>query len=445
MPGGFECASRASQHLRGYRPRRDVPKISAGGSVTTMTLRHAPSAAAVAAATPTTRDRYVDLVRGLSILAVVCGHWLMADIWWKNGRAGGTNALALIHNSWLLTWVLQVMPLFFFVGGFSNSTAWASVRARGEGYASYLAGRVRRLMAPTAIFLVVWTIIANVLIRWLGHPFQVAANLIAQPLWFIGIYLIVVALAPPMLELHKRYRLAVPVALGAIVIGADALRHGLGMPGVGWVNFPAMWLLAQQIGFFYADGSLTRLRKRTLVVVAAAGLGSLVALTSTVYPRSLVGIPGDKMSNMTPPSAAMLAHTIWLVALAMLLRAPAQRWLERPKVWIRVVAVNGLIMTAFLWHLTAMMLGVTIFYPLNFPQPAAGTAFWWITRPVWVGLLGLILAGLVRFLGRYEHAAGGRGSPVAGTAGSAAALGVLVGGVIAFAGGGVAGRPARGR
>ena len=412
-----------------------------------MSVRHATpthrlAATELAAATPATRDRYVDLLRGVSILAVVCGHWLMADIWWKNGHAGGTNALTLIHNSWILTWVLQVMPLFFFVGGFSNSTAWASVRTRGEGYASYLSGRVRRLMGPTAVFLLAWTVIANVLIRWLGAPFEMAANIVAQPLWFIGIYLVVVALAPPMLTLHKRYRIAVPLALGAMIIGADGLRHGLGVPGIGWVNFPAMWLLAQQIGFFYADGSLTRLSRKTFAVAAAVGLGSLVALTASgLYPKSMVGVPGEKMSNMTPPSVAMLAHTIWLVALAMIIRAPAQRWLERRRVWTAVVAVNGLIMTTFLWHLTALLLGVTIFYPLNFPQPDAGTWEWWITRPVWIGLLGLILAGLVRLLLRYENAKGGRGSPATGAIGSAAGMALLVVGVLAFALGGFTGGP----
>jgi Acyltransferase family len=407
-----------------------------------MTVRHAPTARELAAATPETRDRYVDLLRGVSILAVVCGHWLMADIWWRHGHAGGTNALTVIHNSWILTWILQVMPLFFFVGGFSNSTAWSSIRARGEGYASYLAGRVRRLMAPTAIFLSVWVVVANVLIRWLGHPFEEAANVVAQPLWFIGIYLVVVALAPPMLTLHKRYRVAVPVGLTAMIIGADALRHGLGVPVIGWANFPAMWLLAQQIGFFYADGSLTSVGRPALAGAAAVGLGGLVGLTASgLYPKSMVGVPGDKMSNMTPPSVAMLFHTIWLVALAMLLRSPARRWLERRKTWTAVVGVNGVIMTAFLWHLTALLLGVAIFYPMGFPQPGAGTTVWWLTRPVWIVLLGLILAGLVRVFVKHERAGIGHGTPATGAVGAAAGMAFLVGGVLSFALGGFTGGP----
>ena len=43
-------------------------------------------AAELAAATPSSRDRFVDLVRAVSIVAVVLGHWLMAVPAWPPGR-----------------------------------------------------------------------------------------------------------------------------------------------------------------------------------------------------------------------------------------------------------------------------------------------------------------------------------------------------------------------
>lgn len=406
-----------------------------------MTGRAAPTAAELAAATPATRDRYVDLLRGASILAVVCGHWLMAVIWWRDSGAGGTNALALVRNVWILTWLLQVMPIFFFVGGFSNATAWESVRRRGGGYADYISGRVRRLMTPTVVFLVAWTVLANVLVHALGARFEQASNLIAQPMWFIAIYLIVVGLAPPMLALHRRYRFVAPLALASWVVVVDALRLGLHVPLIGWGNYGALWLLVQQLGFFYADGTLERLQRRAFAGAALVGLGALVALTATgLYPFSMVGVPGDKMSNMTPPSAAMLAHTLWLVAFVMILRDPARRWLARRRVWTGVVAVNGVIMTAFLWHLTALMIGVGIFFPLGFPQPDAGTLSWWLLRPVWVGILAAILAGLIKLLARFEHPKRATGTSPSAPA-SAIGLAVLVGGIIAFALGGFTGGP----
>ena len=43
------------------------------------------------------------------------------------------NVVGVTRGLWLLTWVLQVMPLFFFVGGFSNAKTYESMRRRGRG------------------------------------------------------------------------------------------------------------------------------------------------------------------------------------------------------------------------------------------------------------------------------------------------------------------------
>jgi hypothetical protein len=165
-----------------------------------------------------------------------------------------------------------------------------------------------------------------------------------------------------------------------------------------------VWLFAQQLGFFYADGSLAALRRAQLWRVALAGLVALVALTSFgPYPSSMVGLPGERLSNMAPPTVCLLALTILQVALVMLCRDMVSAWLRRQSVWTAVVAGNGVIMTIFLWHLSAMLLFVAVAYPLGFPQPAGGTALWWATRPLWIagGLVPLVAA--VALLGRYER------------------------------------------
>ncbi|REK20305.1 MAG: acyltransferase, partial [Actinobacteria bacterium] len=79
------------------------------------------SARKIAEATPATRNRYVDLLRALSILVVVYGHWLMAAPEVIGGEIRIGHALTDIPWTRGLTWVLQVMPVFFFVGGFSNA------------------------------------------------------------------------------------------------------------------------------------------------------------------------------------------------------------------------------------------------------------------------------------------------------------------------------------
>jgi hypothetical protein len=77
-------------------------------------------AAAVAAQTPESRNRYVDFLRAVSIFAVVLGHWLMAAPYVD---AEGIHISSMLeHQQWTrwMTWAFQVMPVFFLVGGYSN-------------------------------------------------------------------------------------------------------------------------------------------------------------------------------------------------------------------------------------------------------------------------------------------------------------------------------------
>ena len=103
------------------------------------------SARELAAATPATRNRYVDLLRAASIGVVVLGHWMMAVISWEEGKFVGQNLLELSSGFQLLTWVFQVMPVFFIVGGFANAASWDSARRSGIGYADWLRARFARL------------------------------------------------------------------------------------------------------------------------------------------------------------------------------------------------------------------------------------------------------------------------------------------------------------
>jgi peptidoglycan/LPS O-acetylase OafA/YrhL len=46
----------------------------------------------LARSTPSTRDRYVDVLRAVSILAVVFGHWFIGIVWWQGGLIRDTSA-----------------------------------------------------------------------------------------------------------------------------------------------------------------------------------------------------------------------------------------------------------------------------------------------------------------------------------------------------------------
>jgi len=70
---------------------------------------------AMVEATPADRDRVVDFLRAASICAVVVGHWSIAIVWWDHGVLRVTSAIGVTSWLWLATWVLQVMPIFFYI------------------------------------------------------------------------------------------------------------------------------------------------------------------------------------------------------------------------------------------------------------------------------------------------------------------------------------------
>ncbi|MBI5157854.1 MAG: acyltransferase [Acidimicrobiia bacterium] len=367
---------------------------------------------ALAAATPESRDRYVDFLRAFSILTVVCGHWLIAIIIWEDQRISVDNAVGLQRGLWLVTWVLQVMPIFFFVGGFANAAGWDSARRRGMSYGAFLRSRLERLLWPTAIFAAVWTVIEVVLhLTDTGSPGITRGTFLPfGPLWFLAVYVVVVAASPLMLGLHRRHGMAIPIAIAITVAVIDAIRFATALKGIGWANLLLVWLAIHQVGFFYADGRLVAAGRRTWWAMVATGLAVLVVLTNLVtftgelwYPRSMVGVDIEPVSNMSPPSAAILALALWQVGAAMLLRAKVSAWLARPKPWTRVVAVNSMIMTLFLWHLSAMVAAILILHPLGFGGESTTSARWWLERPLWVGASALVLAPLVIVFSRWER------------------------------------------
>ncbi|MFD4234083.1 acyltransferase [Streptomyces sp. NPDC058542] len=381
----------------------------------------------LAVATPVTRDRYVDLLRVASLGAVVLGHWLMAAV----TPDGVGNLLAVVPALQPLTWLLQVMPVFFFVGGFSHALSYRSLlRKRPEGsedsvYPAFLRARLQRLLRPTTVFVLVWGA-AALLVQLLGGGgglTGVTLRMVTQPLWFIGIYLAMVAFTPPLLRLHERYGWGAFAGLAGAALAVDVLRFAAGVPYVEFLNFAFVWLAVHQLGFLRADG---RIRRPALL--AGAGLVTAIAVVAFgPYPLSMVGMPGEKVSNMAPPTLALLCHGLWLVGAVELLRAPVARLLERPRVWRTVVAANGVAMTAFLWHLTAMfgVYGALLALDVELPEPAS--AAWWAQVPLRLVLAAALTAGLVAAFRTFERPVSGTSRPsTAPGAGPLAALGATL-------------------
>ena len=117
----------------------------------------------IVSATPATRNRWVDFLRAASIVAVVFGHWMIGIIAWDGGIIRTTSAIGVTPLLWLATWFLQVMPIFFFVGGFSNlvTSTRRGDAAHRRGRSS--TGRIDRLLRPSLVFLGVWAVVMVIL------------------------------------------------------------------------------------------------------------------------------------------------------------------------------------------------------------------------------------------------------------------------------------------
>ena len=380
----------------------------------------------LAARTPASRDRSMDFLRALSILVVVVGHWISGVVFWEGGVIFTRSAIGMTPWLWILTWFLQVMPIFFFVGGFSNLVTYRSFRRRGETTTAFLRARLERLLRPSLVFVGVWAVVQLALhladigtpttpyLRGMKPP---GATVPFGPLWFLAMYTGVIVLSPLLIRMHERFGLSVPVVMVIGAVASDAIGFATSFEEARWVNVAFVWLLPHQLGFFYADGRVQRLSRRALVLFAGGGLAALFLLTNPIfgewgqrlfpgighYPKSLLGTDVEPITNTYPPTIALIAMAFWSIGLAMLVREPLQRWLQRPRPWKAVIFVNSVIMTLFLWHMTAFLLAVLALWPLGLGQQGDTTLAWWAERPIWIAVSAVFLAGLVTVFGRFER------------------------------------------
>ena len=396
-----------------------------------------PDVDALVRATPSSRDRSMDFLRAASIIAVVLGHWFISINHWEGGVIRSTSAIGVTAGLWLFTWAFQVMPVFFFVGGFANLVAYDSTRRRGSSTWTFIRGRVERLLRPSIVFLGLWAVVQiflhladigaptgprlwgqTTLLRGMKPP---GATIPFGPLWFLGVYLVVVVIAPLTIRLHRRFGLWVPLAMAIGAVVVDLVAFSSGDWEWRWLNVAFVLLFPHQLGHAYADGTLARWPRRRFWAMVVGGLAGLVALTTPWlfgllgdarfdrfpgighYPKSLLGTDVEAVSNAYPPTVCFLLGGVWTLGAVLLLKPSLDRWLQRDRPWRFTILVNARIMTLFLWHMTAFLLALLLLWPLGFGQEQDSTLRWWLERPLWFVAPGLILLGLIAIFGRFEH------------------------------------------
>jgi fucose 4-O-acetylase-like acetyltransferase len=359
-----------------------------------------PSAASTATSIDLSRrDLTLDLARVVCVLLVVVIHLLMVGV-----GTGADGALSvsrpLEQQPWFagVTWAGQIMPLFFVVGGFASLTAWRSLVRRGGGRSEYVRSRVLRLAQPTLpLFLFYVVVLGGALLVGIDRELlDVVATGAGSPLWFIAAYTLCQALVPTMAGLHARRPLATLAGLLAGAILVDAARYATGIDEIGLLNLAFVWLLVQQLGFWYADGWFARRAWWQLVLLAAAAYATLVPLTA-LGPYS-----DDMLTNLNPPTLPLVALGLGQACVLRLLRPALARLMGTHAARAVVFVVGSRLMTIYLWHLPVIIVlsGAALLIPGASPEP--GTSAWWWTRPVMFVLTLLALFALSFLVGRWE-------------------------------------------
>ncbi|WP_250009749.1 acyltransferase [Actinoplanes sp. M2I2] len=354
------------------------------------------------------RDRFIDGLRALAILGVVTGHWMVGALVATPEGLRIDSPLRHLDGLHPVTWLLQMLGLFFLVGGYTSAQGLRRARARGETDAQWVRRRLWRIGRPVIAATTILAVALPLLgILGLGSATaRTTVVLFLQPLWFIGVYAVISALTPYALRLDRRGGLRMVLAFAAAVAVVDVLRFGPDVEpaAVGYLSVLPAWFFAYQLGVAWSAG---RVDRRVAAGLVAAGLAVSVLLLAVLeYPVSIVSVPGSARSNSNPPSLMVPALAAIQIGVVLLLRGPIERLLRRRRVWAVVTGLNLSAMSVFTWHQVALV-GVSELARRVGTLPGLGDApvdaGWVAARFAWYPVLALVLAGIVVLVRRYEH------------------------------------------
>jgi hypothetical protein len=281
-----------------------------------------PSPAEVEASTPATRDRAIDVIRIASLVGVVVGHTVMATSTLRDGVFIWSNLLTASPVFQALTWVFQIMPLFFFAGVAASVESWIP----GMSWGNWMMRRCTRLYRPVFYYLAFWWVALAALSAVLPeHVHDPVAGISIQLLWFLGAYVLVLAAVPLLAGITTTGRLvAAVVGTYAFIAVVNAIRINIdGLSALGYLNM-VMWVIPGMFGVAYRRRLLTGRAALTLGVVMLAVNVALLVLGP--YELSLVGIETQRLKNMKPPSLLLTGHAIMMCAFVIAAAPAIARW-----------------------------------------------------------------------------------------------------------------------
>lgn len=366
-----------------------------------------PSLRDMVAQTKGDRNRAIDVYRVLAMLAVAFGHWLAMVAIVDDGELVGGNALEFVPEMAWFSWLLQVMPLFFVVGGFSSAMSLDAHHRNGGTPQDWVAARLRRMLPPAVTLAATWLVLLG-LGSQLGQLELATVGAIgaAVPLWFLANYTIDTALAPYVLPWFRRN----PGLVAAAIFGAFGFFELLRLaevPVLPQVNWVLGWLAFQVLGMAWRDGLLPSGR-RLVALAGACWIGALaLVLSGGPWTVSMVNVSGLDNSPTNPPTLSLLvfgtAYSLTAIAAAPAVSAAVA---ARPRVWAGVVAANTVAMSVYLWHMTAaIIVAAAIQLTVGLPEVMVGSMGWWLWKIPTIAASMLVLAPIVAVVSSVERRA----------------------------------------
>lgn len=336
---------------------------------------------------------------------VAVGHWLgIVFVYDASHTLRAGNALDFIPSLWWFTWIGQVMPLFFFVGGFASATALRSAERKGTSAPDWVARRLRRMMAPAVLLAATWAVLLLVGAAFGGAGLVTKGAVAAAiPLWFLANYVLDTAVAPYTFRAFRRHRVAFPAAMVTVfgLVEIANLAHVRYIPEINWV---IGWMLFQVLGFAW-QGGLLPTGRRLLAWTGAAWAAAVAAVAWGPWPATMLHQGGLEHSPTHPPSFAFVMFGV-AYSLTAAAAAPAiTRWLTRSaRAWRRVVAANSVAMSVYLWHMTAatIVLGASDLASMT-PTVDPGSGRWWLLKLPFIAASVAVLVPIVRRVAPVEQ------------------------------------------
>jgi len=364
------------------------------------------------------RDQYPDALRALALIVVVLGHWFATLPRLEDGLMVETDHLLKVWPpAGILTWFVQVVPLFVFVSAAVSADGVARRLKDGHQQLHWWAGRALSLARPTVTYMAAIAAFAVLAIYTGGRLLGPLNGSLTVHLWFLIMLLIVQSLLPLSWRADRRFGLGAVFGLILIAAVVDLVRAAPGSiqhllelgtrtgqdsSGIGWLNALVVWLIPQQLGIAWKQGRF----RGSLVGLGLIllGLGWLAASVASGYSMAMVGMDFEGRSNMLPPTLALIGVMWFQVGAVLLCERPARWLLERHPVRRTVTILGALGMPLYLWHklaeLPAAWLGERLQLPIDAGLP--GTPGFWAGRLWWLALCTLMVIPVIAIVVNFE-------------------------------------------